>query len=124
MDCSGVCECIPLRSLGTLTRSLPRQLFLGLISIGPWVAMLVYDLFLYVFRAVIYEVPVVGGRARGKARPRAPSLSERPSGRPRRFSLARRNDGPARGTSSSKPDASDARFRNIAEEKENSSSTE
>lgn len=34
-----------------------------------------------------YELPVVGGRAQGLERPRAPSLSERPSGRARGFSL-------------------------------------
>lgn len=55
--------------------------------IGPWAALVVYDLILYVFRAITYEIPVVGGRARGKARPRAPSLTERPSGHRRQFSL-------------------------------------
>jgi len=34
-----------------------------------------------------YEVPYVGGRARGKQRPRAPSLAERPDGQPRRMSM-------------------------------------
>ena len=34
----------------------------------------------------MYELPVVGGRARGKQRPRAPSLAERP--RPRALSIA------------------------------------
>ena len=42
---------------------------------------------LYIFRAAIYEVPYIGGRARGRQRPRAPSLAERPSGRPRTFSI-------------------------------------
>ncbi len=50
--------------------------------------MLAYDLVLYCCRVVAFEVPVVGGRARGEQRPRAPTLAERPGGRPRRFSLA------------------------------------
>jgi len=36
----------------------------------------------------MYDVPVIGGRARNRPRPRAPSLSERPNGRPRTFSIA------------------------------------
>ena len=34
-----------------------------------------------------YEVPYFGGRARGRRRPRAPSLAERPNGLPRSFSI-------------------------------------
>ena len=34
-----------------------------------------------------YEIPHVGGRAQGKRRPRAPSLSERPNGRARTFNI-------------------------------------
>lgn len=93
-------------------------LFLGIVTIGPWAALLVYDLVLYIFRATTYEIPVVGGRARGRARPRAPSLTERPSGRRRRFSLARRPDEHAQSTGTTKTDVPDARFRNIPEEKE------
>ncbi|TVY20072.1 hypothetical protein LARI1_G001368 [Lachnellula arida] len=62
-------------------------LFLGILSIGPWVLLIVYDAILYVFRTATYEVPYIGGRARHRPRPRVPSLSERPSGYPRRFSL-------------------------------------
>ncbi|CAI9625868.1 unnamed protein product [Alternaria burnsii] len=76
-------------------------LFLGLVAIGPWAALLVYDLLLYCCRAGAYEIPFIGGRARGKARPRAPSLTERPSGHRRKFSIASR----------------DARHRRITEEK-------
>lgn len=65
------------------------QLAFGLVMIGPWAVLVVYDLVLYTFRAITYEIPVVGGRARGKARPRAPSLTERPNGHRRRFSLAK-----------------------------------
>ncbi len=79
--------------------------------------MLLYDLLLFIFRFVTYEVPVVGGRARGRSRPRAPSLTERPSGRPRRFSIARRNDVHA-GNTTDAPGSSESRFRNITEEKE------
>ena len=38
---------------------------------------------LYLVRTITYEIPFIGGRARGKERPRAPSLKERPSGDPR-----------------------------------------
>ncbi|KAI9374681.1 hypothetical protein BJX61DRAFT_532227 [Aspergillus egyptiacus] len=53
-------------------------LFLGLLTIVPWIALLVFDMALYIWRIVTYEVPVVGGRARGMQRPRAPSLNEIP----------------------------------------------
>lgn len=43
---------------------------------------------LYVFRAIAYEIPYFGGRARGGRRPQAPSLAERPNGRARTFSIA------------------------------------
>lgn len=42
---------------------------------------------LYIIRAVAYEIPYFGGRARGRRRPRAPSLVERPNGRRRTFSI-------------------------------------
>ena len=77
--------------------------------IGPWAALVIYDLVLYVFRAVTYEIPVVGGRARGKARPRAPSLTERPNGHRRRFSLARPKDDTGSTTSTAATDTSDIR---------------
>lgn len=60
------------------------QLALGLLIIGPWVLLLLYDIVLYLWRSATYEIPYVGGRARGKGRPRAPSLAERPDGRHRR----------------------------------------
>ena len=63
------------------------QLLLGICTIGPWALMLVYDLVLYIVRSITYEVPYFGGRARGRRRPRAPSLAERPNGRPRSFSI-------------------------------------
>ena len=72
-------------SEGTWTDSY-FQLVLGLITIGPWFLLIIYDMFLYVFRTATYELPYVGGRARNRPRPRAPSLSQRPSGRPRAFS--------------------------------------
>ncbi|KAI4233112.1 MAG: hypothetical protein L6R40_007177 [Gallowayella cf. fulva] len=62
-------------------------LLLGLLTIGPWALLIFYDLLLWLFRSILYIVPYVGGRARGKKRPRAPSLSERPSGRARTFSI-------------------------------------
>ena len=63
------------------------QLLLATITIGPWVLALVYDMILYLFRAVAYEIPYYGGRAQGKRRPQAPTLTERPNGRRRTFSI-------------------------------------
>lgn len=63
------------------------QLILGTVTIGPWLLVLTYDLVLYIFRALAYEIPFIGGRARGNQRPRAPSFAERPSGRARTFSI-------------------------------------
>jgi len=62
-------------------------LLLGILTIGPWLLLIVYDMILYVFRTATYEIPYIGGRARNRPRPRAPSLSERPSGKPRAFSM-------------------------------------
>lgn len=55
--------------------------------IGPWLLFIVYDAALYIFRVATYDIPYIGGRARNRPRPRAPSLSERPSGRARTFNL-------------------------------------
>ena len=63
------------------------QLLLGIIAIGPWVLLIIYDVLLYLFRTATYEIPYIGGRARNRPRPRAPSLSERPSGMPRKLTL-------------------------------------
>lgn len=85
---------------------------------GPWVLLLLYDVVLYVFRSVTYEVPIVGGRARGKMRPRAPSLTERPSGHRRKFSLARRGDTAVQSIGGLKPDAPETRLRHTKEEQQ------
>ncbi|KAL9602343.1 MAG: hypothetical protein Q9219_001909 [cf. Caloplaca sp. 3 TL-2023] len=77
---------LPVKSGGT-TLYIGKLLLLGVLTIGPWALLIVYDLLLWIFRSVLYFIPFVGGRARGKRRPRAPSLSERPSGRPRTFSI-------------------------------------
>jgi hypothetical protein len=63
------------------------QLLLGIVAIGPWLLLIVYDALLYLFRTATYEIPYVGGRARNRPRPRAPSLSERPNGIARRLTL-------------------------------------
>lgn len=90
--------------------------------IGPWLALLVYDLVLYLFRAAAYEIPYVGGRARGKARPRAPSLTERPTGHRRRFSrIGRRSEGRPQSSGGSQGNAPEARFRHVHEEKDDGS---
>ncbi len=64
-----------------------KQLILGILVIGPWALLIIYDMILYIFRTATYEIPYIGGRARNRPRPRAPSLSERPSGKPRSFNL-------------------------------------
>ncbi|KAJ5057096.1 hypothetical protein J3E72DRAFT_249539 [Bipolaris maydis] len=97
-------------------------LFLGLIAIAPWAVLLVYDILLYVFRAGAHEIPVVGGRARGKSRPRAPSLTERPSGRRRKFSF-RGFEKPVLNTGGTNTDSHDARSRRITEETTEDSSS-
>lgn len=38
----------------------------------------------YILRVALYEIPYIGGRARNRPRPRAPSLTERPNGGHRR----------------------------------------
>ncbi|KAF1959548.1 hypothetical protein CC80DRAFT_501755 [Byssothecium circinans] len=88
----------------------------GVIVIGPWVFLMLYDLLLYLFRSATYEVPFIGGRARGKARPRAPSLTERPSGHRRKFSLARLANSPTHSSRRLNMDAPEPRWRNIHEE--------
>ncbi|EEH19999.1 hypothetical protein PABG_02258 [Paracoccidioides brasiliensis Pb03] len=62
-------------------------IFLGTIIIAPWAFLILYDILLYIWRACTYEIPIIGGRARGRQRPQAPSFSERPDGRRRTFSL-------------------------------------
>jgi len=58
-------------------------MLLGLVTIGPWALLLIYDFAYYVYRSCAYHVPFIGGKAQGKRRPRAPSLTQRPSGRKR-----------------------------------------
>ena len=69
--------------------NLPRipQFFLGLITIGPWAFLVLLDATIWIYRMTLWEVPWVGGRARGRQRPRAPSLNERPDGQRRAFGL-------------------------------------
>lgn len=74
-------------SADTHPPSLAPQIFLTLVTIAPWAALIAYDLLLYCARALAHEVPLVGGRARGAQRPRAPSLTEHANGHRRRFSL-------------------------------------
>ncbi|KAH1489131.1 hypothetical protein LV164_008305 [Aspergillus fumigatus] len=49
--------------------------FLGIVTIFPWAALIVFDVLLYIWRMGAFEFPVVGGRARGMQRPRAPTLN-------------------------------------------------
>lgn len=69
------------------------QIGLGLAIIGPWVLIILYDLILYLWRTFTYEIPVVGGRARGRARPRAPTLTEKAMGDPRALGLMQQTTG-------------------------------
>lgn len=63
------------------------QFVLALLTLGPWLLLLAYDLLLYIWRSVTYEIPYFGGRARGKRRPRVPSLTDRSRGHVRNISL-------------------------------------
>ncbi|KAF3387229.1 hypothetical protein F1880_001034 [Penicillium rolfsii] len=60
---------------------------LGLFTIGPWAALIIFDAVLYLYRMILWELPWIGGRAHGQQRPRAPSLQERPHGQRRAFGL-------------------------------------
>ncbi|KAJ5135575.1 uncharacterized protein N7515_004853 [Penicillium bovifimosum] len=60
---------------------------LGLITIGPWAFLILLDAVIWLYRLILWELPWVGGRARGRQRPRAPSLNERPGGQRRAFGL-------------------------------------
>ncbi|KAF2712277.1 hypothetical protein K504DRAFT_372681 [Pleomassaria siparia CBS 279.74] len=92
-------------------------LLIAVLIIGPWAGVLLYDLLLYAVRSITHEIPVVGGRALGKARPRAPSLAERPSGHRRKFNIAPlRNDSSAESTSGVTSETQDPRWRHIKEE--------
>ncbi|EER26449.1 hypothetical protein CPC735_006210 [Coccidioides posadasii C735 delta SOWgp] len=73
-------------------------IILGTLTIVPWAFFIVYDILLYIWRATTYEIPVIGGRARGRHRPVVPSLSERPSGRQRAFSLTGTTSDGGKGT--------------------------
>jgi hypothetical protein len=58
----------PLPSLlfTTLTTLITRTcIILAFITIGPWALWIVYDIVLYLWRTITYEIPFVGGRARG-----------------------------------------------------------
>ncbi|KAI5248721.1 hypothetical protein E4T42_05535 [Aureobasidium subglaciale] len=58
-------------------------MLLGVVTIGPWALLLVYDFLFYVYRSCAYHIPLFGGKAQGKRRPHAPSLTERPNGEKR-----------------------------------------
>jgi len=66
---------------------LTLQFLLGLITIFPWVAFILFDAGLWLYRILLWELPWVGGRARGQQRPRALSLHERPDGQRRTFGM-------------------------------------
>lgn len=42
---------------------------------APWILAILYDFLLWVCRSIWHEIPVIGGRAQGYTRPRAPSLA-------------------------------------------------
>jgi hypothetical protein len=75
---SSASACVALTSATCCLRANPTsQLVLAIINISPWIIAIVYDIVLYVARRLWHEIPVWGGRARGDARPRAPSLRDR-----------------------------------------------
>ena len=43
---------------------------------SPWIIAILYDFVLWICRTIWYELPIYGGRAQGRARPRAPSIRE------------------------------------------------
>lgn len=49
-------------------------LFLAVLNLSPWFVAILYDLVLWICRSLWHEVPVVGGRAQGRIRPRRPGL--------------------------------------------------
>lgn len=63
------------------------QFFLGLVTIGPWAFLILLDATIWLYRMIVWELPWIGGRARGRQRPRAPTLNERPDGQRRAFGL-------------------------------------
>jgi hypothetical protein len=79
---------LPMLTLQTFRPLIYHQLFLAIVTFGPWIALLVYDIVLYLWRSATFDLPQIGGRARGRQRPRAPSLKERPDGHRRQFSVA------------------------------------
>ncbi|CAG8940300.1 unnamed protein product [Penicillium salamii] len=63
------------------------QFFLGVVTIGPWAFLVLLDATIWIYRMIIWDFPWIGGRARGRQRPRAPSLNARPGGQRRAFGL-------------------------------------
>ncbi|KAL4785685.1 hypothetical protein BJX76DRAFT_355904 [Aspergillus varians] len=59
-------------------------LCLGIVTVLPWITLIVFDMGLYIWRLVTYSVATAGGQAGGMQRPRAPSLNELPD----RFGLS------------------------------------
>ena len=49
--------------------------------------MIIFDAGLYLYRMILWEIPWIGGRARGHQRPRAPNLTERSESRRRAFGM-------------------------------------
>lgn len=43
---------------------------------SPWLLAILYDFLFWICRSIWHEIPVVGGRAQGYRRPRAPSLAD------------------------------------------------
>lgn len=90
LDRTGLCKWSlrsPLVSPHHATEYARLQIVLGLVTIGPWIALIVWDLLYYCWRFATFDFPIFGGRARGRERPRAPSLAERSDGARRSFSL-------------------------------------
>ena len=64
-----------------------KKLILAALIAVPFILLIIYDFVMYAFRVTTYEIPYIGGRARNRPRPRAPTLSERPDGGPRQLGI-------------------------------------
>ncbi|KAL4810294.1 hypothetical protein BDV18DRAFT_55663 [Aspergillus unguis] len=83
-------------------------LFLGAVTLLPWITLIILDMCLYTWRLGTYYIPAVGGRARGMQRPRAPSLNELPE----RYGLSATADVDEKGSWRQETDPGEVKRRN------------
>jgi hypothetical protein len=56
------------------------QLLFAVLTLGPWLLVFAYDFVLYFIRYALWELPVIGGKARGQRRPEPIKLVEHATG--------------------------------------------